>query len=130
MPCQTETEASERIRERNVVLVHEPQSVDAFLYVIVTAVSTCVNQPLLNHAQPLLRGFIYGALLHCGEEHLDRLISQRTGVRQNDIDLPIAFGQHTLHSVPDLSGGLPISLNIPSRPSIADWIAAGRTPFT
>ena len=64
-------------------------------------VPAVVVQPALDFVQPLFGARVDGALVDERQKRLGRLIAQRRGVAEHDVDSPAAAGEHGLDTALD-----------------------------
>ena len=70
------------------------------------AIPVPVLQLRLNGAEPLLRALVHLALIDAGEKAFNRLIPERGGVGEDDINFPIPGRQYPLYLFFDRRGRL------------------------
>ena len=84
-----------------IVLIHNPQPVHGFRRVEMPGVPAVVVQFALDFIQPLLGARVDGALVYKRQKRLGRLIAQRRGVAEHDVDSPAAAGERGLDTALD-----------------------------
>ena len=82
-------------------MIRNPQLVHALRRVEVPGVPAVVVQPALDFIQPLLGARVDGALVYERQKRLGRLIAQRRGVAEHDVDSPAAAGERGLNPALD-----------------------------
>ena len=93
-------------RDHSVVIMHDPNLVHFFLGVVVGEIPSLIIEFRLDLLQPYFGRLVHGALIDHGQKDLGRLILQRAGMRQHDINLPAALGEDALHLGFDFFGRL------------------------
>ena len=84
-----------------IVLIHNPQPVHGFRRVEMPGVPAVVVQFALDFIQPLLGARVDGALDYERQKHLSRLVTERRGVAEHDVDVPVAAGERGLDAALD-----------------------------
>ena len=81
------------LEDHSVVIMQDPNLVHFFLGVVVGEIPSLIIEFRLDLLQPYFGRLVHGALIDHGQKDLGRLILQRAGMRQHDINLPVALGE-------------------------------------
>ena len=79
-----------------IVMIHNPQLVHSLSRVEMPGVPAAVVQFVLDFVQPLFGARVDGTLVYERQKRLGRLIAQRRGVAEYDVDSPAVAGERGL----------------------------------
>lgn len=102
------------MRDHSVVIMHDPNLAHFFLGVVVGEIPALIIELRLDLLQPYFGRLVHGTLIDHGQKDFGRLILQRAGMRQHNINLPVALGEDALHLGFDFFGRLFIWEPVPT----------------